>query len=172
MMKINYSNVFALGLSTAFCVLAVFFYHQQQEPFAFIDSEQVLANYEPLLWANESVRNKDNEIEQKMKVFEDSLARLMDTLSIRRGEEENLLNLLNLESNVQRHKLIDSTSIYAQSELEKSIGMFNKLAADYCKKNNLHLLFSTSNNTIVYGTGSKVDVSDKFIKFMEDKNAK
>ncbi|PWJ61118.1 MULTISPECIES: OmpH family outer membrane protein [unclassified Fibrobacter] len=172
-MKITNSlNILALGLSTVFLILAVFFFHQQQEPFAFIDSDQVLAKYEPLLLANDAVRVRDQEIENKMKVYEDSLARLMDSLSVRRGEEEELLNLLNLESNIQRHKLVDSTSIYAQNELKTSIDMFNKMAAKYCKKNKLHLLFSTSNNTIVFGTGSKADVSNSFIKFMEGKNAK
>ncbi|MCF0216373.1 MAG: hypothetical protein HUK21_07865 [Fibrobacteraceae bacterium] len=162
----------ALFLSLTFLVFSITFYSSQQESFSFIDSEQVLAKYEPLVLANEALRLKEQVIEQKMKVFEDSLARLMDTLSVRRGEEENLLNLLNLESNVQRHKLIDSTSIFAQDELKKAVENFNKLAIEYCKNNKLHLLFSTSNNTIIYGSGSKTDASESFITFMEGQNEK
>ncbi len=158
---------FSLVISVAFLAGVLHYASFQQEPFYFIETDVVLEKYSPMVAANESIKLKDQLINEKMKVYEDSLSRLIDSLSIRRGNEESLLSLLNLESNVQRHKMIDSTSKVASDLMKNAVESFNAIAAEFCKKNNIHLLFGTTGNFIVYGSHKKADLTEKFIKYLE-----
>ena len=90
-------------ISAVVFVFCAFFYMNSQNsgPY-FVNTEQVLLEYEPLKIANEQIAHKNTLLESKMRVFEDSLGKIMDSLSVRRGAEEELLELLNLESNVFR----------------------------------------------------------------------
>jgi hypothetical protein len=104
-----------------------------------------------------------------MRVFEDSLAKIMDSLSVRRVAEEELLELLNLESNVFRHKQIDSINVFALSAMKTALDSFDSEIARFCKKAEINVLFGSNANTIIYGTNTKSDLTLAFLEYMENK---
>lgn len=138
--------------------------HQQQGPF-FIDSMATLSADPDMQAVNQRIALQDEELKKNEKAYNDSIARLFDSLSVRRGEEELLVELMNLESNVYRHKKIDSISRASQAELALAIGQFNGKVKVFCEKRGIPVLFASNNNTVVYGTGEKADLTDEYNNF-------
>lgn len=161
---------FSLGLSLLFCFASAYSAFLSQKGPYFIDTERCLQSYQPLLDANKMVEMRDQAIKVKMKTFDDSLAHLMDTVSEHRAKGEELLSLLNLESNVYRHQLLDSTSHFAQASMAEALDSFNSTAGLFSKKDGIPVLFGSSNNTVVFGSGKKADKTEAFLQYMEHLN--
>lgn len=101
-----------------------------------------------------------------MKVYEDSLAVIMDSVAEHKYLAE--LELLNLESNVYRHQMIDKTSRRANEILKTSLDSFNLVVARFAKQENIPVLFGASSNFIVYGAGSQADFTSKMQLFLKE----
>ena len=144
-------------------------YNRPSGPY-FIDSVRSLSADPGMLAVNEKIAIQDEILKKNERAYDDSIARLLDSLSVRRGDEEILVDLMNLESNVYRHKKIDSIGAQSRVEVENAIGRFNEKAALFCQKNGIQVLFASSNNTIVYGTGEKADKTDELVKFLGSNN--
>lgn len=155
--------------AVVFVICTVFYANSQNNGPYFLNTEQVLLEYEPLKIVNEQIAHKNTLLESKMRTFEDSLAKIMDSLSVRRGAEEELLELLNLESNVFRHKQIDSVNAFALSAMKTALDSFDSEIARFCKKEKINVLFGSNANTVIYGTNTKSDITLAFLKFMENK---
>lgn len=54
-------------------------------------------------------------------------------------------------------------------KLQNVYEKINAAMADYAKKNGLDIVFATSNGSIVYGEGSKVDITEDFLVFLNDR---
>ena len=76
---------------------------------------------------------------------------------------------MNLESNVYRKKKIDSISKVSQTELAVAIEQFNGRVKVFCEKRGIPVLFASNNNTVVYGTGEKADLTNEYINFYGSK---
>jgi len=132
----------------------------------FIETDKALTSFAPLVEANQIVEIKDKAWRAQMKVYEDSLTRVMDSVANHRRLPE--LELLNQEANVARHKMIDSTSRWATNALKVAIDSFNVVTTDFSKKQNLGILFGAAGNTVVYGTGTRADKTQELVKYMEN----
>lgn len=134
----------------------------------FIETDRVLSVYKPLIDANMQVKVKDQVWRDQIKVYEDSLVSLLDSVS----EHKRLadLELLNLETNVLRHNMVDSTSRLASKVLALAIDSFNVVTANYANMRCFDILFGAVNNTIVFGTGTKADKTSDFIEYLESFN--
>ena len=115
---------------------------------------------------NQKIAMQDELLKKQEQVFNDSIAKLLDTLSVRRGDEEKLIDLMNLESNVFRHKMVDSISTASHAEVEMVMKSFNERAKAFSEDNGINVLFGTGENFVVYGTGTKADMSKKMIEFL------
>ena len=162
--------MFALTASAISLILSVMLLNERPSGPYFIDSTQALSADPGMLAVNEKNAIQDEILKKNERAYDDSIARLLDSLSVRRGDEEILVDLMNLESNVYRHKKIDSIGAQSRVEVENAIGRFNEKAALFCKKNGIQVLFASSNNTIVYGTGEKADKTDELVKFLGSNN--
>ena len=136
----------------------------------FIDSNAVLAIDSEMQAVNKKIAIQDEILKKEEQAFNDSIAHLLDSLAIRRGNEESLIDLMNLESNIFRHKKIDSIATSSRVEIEKAISSFNERTKRFGLKKRISVLFGASNNTIVYGSGSKADLTKELIKFLGSGN--
>ena len=162
-------TIISLFLAIASLALSInLLRHQHQGPF-FIDSTATLSADPNIQAVNQRIALQDEELKKNEKAYNDSIARLFDSLSVRRGEEELLVELMNLESNVYRHKKIDSISRASQAELALAIGQFNGKVKVFCEKRGIPVLFASNNNTVVYGTGEKADLTNEYINFYGSK---
>ncbi len=135
----------------------------------FIDSAEVLGADSEMQAINQRIGLQDEILKKKEQVFTDSIMGLFDSLSVRNEKDEALVELLNLESNVYRHNMIDSISKASQAEVEVAIKNFNKNVGTYCKRNGIEILFGSNANSVVYGTGTKADKTKELVKFFEEK---
>lgn len=162
-------TIISLFLAIASLALSInLLRHQHQGPF-FIDSTATLSADPNIQAVNQRIALQDEELKKNEKTYNDSIARLFDSLSVRRGEEELLVELMNLESNVYRHKKIDSISKVSQTELAVAIEQFNGRVKVFCEKRGIPVLFASNNNTVVYGTGEKADLTNEYINFYGSK---
>lgn len=156
----------ALLLSAASFAASVFLLANQKTGPFFIESSKALEADAQMVAINQKIALQDEILKKQEQVFNDSIAKLLDTLSVRRGEEEKLIELMNLESNIFRHKMIDSISTASHAEVEKAIQSFNERAKAFSKKNGIKVLFGSGDNFVVYGTGTKADVTNKLVEFL------
>lgn len=160
----------ALLLSVASLVASTFLLKNSVSGPFFIESNKVLEFDNEMLLINQKTALQDEFLRKKEQVFNDSIAKMLDSLAVRRGDEEKLIDLMNLESNVFRHKMIDSIKTTTNIEVQKALESFNKKVKTFCEKNEIIVLFGSGNNSIVYGSGTKADMTDKIIKFLKDEN--
>lgn len=164
------NNIFlcfsAFLLSAASLVASVCLLENRDSGPFFIESKKVLEADAEMQAINQKIALQDELLKKQEQVYNDSIAKLLDTLSVRRGDEEKFIDLMNLESNVFRHKMIDSISTASHAEVEKAIQSFNERAKAFSKKNGIKVLFGSGDNFVVYGTGTKADVSNKLIEFL------
>ena len=140
----------------------------QQGPY-FIDSAVALEADAEMQAVNQKIAAQDAILKKEEQVFNDSIMKLLDSLSIRRGEEESLMELVNLESNIFRHKKIDSIGKATHDEVAIAIEHFNGKVKVYCEKAGIPVLFGSNNNTVVYGTGKKSDKTKELVTFLGNK---
>ena len=136
----------------------------------FIDSNKVLESDAEMQNINQKIAMQDELLKKEEQVFNDSIAKMLDSLSVRHGDEEKLIDLMNLESNVFRHKKIDSIATASRAEVQNALQSFNEKAKTFSQKNGIKVLFGSGSNFVVYGTGSKADVTNKMIKFLGSEN--
>ena len=158
--------VIALVLSTISLISSFFLNHNRfQGPF-FIESNKVLEADAEMQIINKKIAMQDALFKKEEQVFNDSIAKLLDTLAVRRGDEEKLIDLMNLESNIFRHKKIDSIATATRIEVDKALNAFNERIKLFSQKKGISVLFGTNDNSIVYGSGSKANLTNELIKFI------
>ncbi len=156
----------ALLLSIASLVSAIILYNNHlQGPF-FIESSKVLESDAGMRAINQKIALQDEMLKKEELVFNDSIAKLLDTLAVRRGDEEKLIDLMNLESNIFRHKKIDSISTASRTEVDNALNSFNERIKFFGQKRDIPVLFGSNDNSVVYGTGSKADLTNELIEFI------
>ena len=136
----------------------------------FIDTDAALASDSEMQMINQRIALQDEILKKEEKVFNDSIAKLLDSLTVRRGEEEKLIDLMNMESNIFRHKKIDSIATASHVEVEKAINSFNERIKIFGQEKNISVLFGSNNNTVVYGSGTKADLTKELINFLGSEN--
>ena len=77
---------------------------------------------------------------------------------------------MNMESNIFRHKKIDSIATASHVEVEKAINSFNERIKIFGQEKNISVLFGSNNNTVVYGSGTKADLTKELINFLGSEN--
>ena len=164
------NNIFlcliALLLSAASLAASVWLLKNSAPGPFFIESTKVLEADAEMLAINQKIALLDELLKKQEQVYNDSIAKLLDTLAVRRGDEEKLIDLMNMESNIFRHKMIDSISTASHDEVKKALESFNEKAKTFSQKNGVKVLFGSGSNFVVYGTGTKADLSNKMIEFL------
>lgn len=156
----------SLGVSAFFAVFAVHAFLQTLDGPYFVDTSLIKSRYEPLHAVDVSIGQMEADVQKGMARFDDSLSKLMDSLANGNRKDGELLELLNMESNVARHKMLDSVRIIADMKMREAYGYLDRDIAGYCKRYGVEVLFGTASNTIVYGSGGKSDLTPGLLRYM------
>ena len=152
--------------SLLFMVLAIKTYLSDGDNPFFIDTSEVLSRYEPMLNANRTIGWMDEQIQKRMSVFDDSLAKVLDSLSAGNKSAKDFLEILNMESNVIRHKMVDSIGNIAETMVAGAYNQFDESVASFCQANGIEVLFGTASNFVVYGANGKADRTGALLDYM------
>ncbi len=164
----KYGIVLTFLLSIVSLCSALFLLANRQDGPFFIDSYQTISNSPHIQSINNQIAIQNEAIKRQSLKYSDSIARLLDTLSIKRGEqEETLIELMNLESNIFRHKKIDSLSRESEKQLTLARQAFNSQIESFCVASGISVLFASNNNTVIFGSGTKADKTQEFNHFIE-----
>lgn len=158
-------SLLALAFSLVFGITVINFITDSHQGPYFIDSSKIVSADSEIIFFNAEMIKQQNELNEKLRSFDDSLAHLMDSLSVRRGSEEHLIELLNLERNICERKSRDSVAKDFRNKLENRLKKIDDNLGLFSKKNNLQVLFASNNNTIIFGTGTRADKTDAVLKF-------
>ena len=156
----------ALLLSVASFVASLFVWVNKQTGPFFIDSNAALAVDVEMQTVNKKIALQDKNLKKEEQIFNDSIAKLLDSLAVRRGDEEKLIDLMNMESNIFRHKKIDSIATASRIEIDNALKSFNERIKIFSQKNSIPVLFGSNDNSVVYGTGTKADLTNELIEFI------
>ena len=160
----------SLATSLFFAIFAVkTFCGIPRGPF-FINTSLVLSQYQPLLTTNQALGQIDENIQKKMAVFDDSISRVISTLENVASPEKDLLELLNMESNVTRHKMQDSARIVANLEIQNSYEKLDREISSFCVFYEIDNLFGSATNFVVFGSRGRADYTDKFMQYLGIEN--
>ncbi len=136
----------------------------------FIDTQKAMAAYAPMIHLNKNIQEKDQAWKERIRQREQALMARADSLA----KQNRLIefDVLNLEINVERHKAIDSTGLWASQEMTRLVDRFNGEIVEFSRKKGYQILFGTGNSTIVYGSGTMADKTAEFIDFLENHHEK
>jgi len=158
--------VVSISFSLFFALFALELFSDMQQGPYFVDTSLIKSRYEPLHAVDVSIGQMEADVQKGMARFDDSLSKLMDSLANGNRKDGELLELLNMESNVARHKMLDSVRIIADMKIREAYGYLDRDIAGYCKRYGVEVLFGTASNTIVYGSGGKSDLTPGLLRYM------
>lgn len=145
--------------------------------YGFVNTEKLLNSFVESQKALDEVKQAEEKwnteravIEDSLKAFEQRLAESYEKLSVAEKTEKKKEQVARLEE-LGRFNQARANSIQ-QLRVQKLQTVYEKInaaMADYAKKNGLDIVFATSNGSIVYGEGSKVDITEDFLVFLNDR---
>lgn len=166
----NKIAVVALLLSIALLLLSFVAFDKCSVNPYFISTSIALEADNQMQAINQRIGVQDAILKKKEQVFADSIMGVYDSVSVRNAKNDSLIELLNLESNVFRHNMIDSVSSASQKEISEAIEKFNKKIDEFCKKNGISILFGANSGSIIYGVDTKADKTKELVKYIGGTN--
>lgn len=166
----NMNKVLFLSLVAAAAFLAGSVYFSKNTcvgPY-FFESESTLASYVPVQQINEKIAKQDAIIKEIEKSYLDSIVGLFDSTDSNQKPSQDMVDLLNLESNIFVHKKTDSLLTSMQADLAFAMKKFDADVALFCQKKGIPVMFSSNGNSVVYGTNSKADLTKDLTNFFGD----
>ncbi|MCL4103376.1 periplasmic chaperone for outer membrane proteins Skp [Fibrobacter sp. UWH9] len=145
--------------------------------YGFVNTEKLLNSFVESQKALDEVQQAETKwnterlvIEDSLKAFEARVVESYEKLSVAEKTAMKKEQVSRIEE-LGRFNQARANSIQ-QLRVQKLQNVYEKINAamsDFAKKNGLDIVFATSNGSIVYGEGSKVDVTDDFLVFLNDR---
>lgn len=178
------SKLYIGGLLGAFifCFFSVYRWATPTGP-VFLNAEQIMPELASMRAANAEIGARDQAWREELRRSGDSLKSLVDSMSrlyasagaAQRAQFKAELDLLNMESNVARHKGILATTAFSAQRTKAALEESNRLIQQFARGRNYTLVLGTAPGVVLYGAGGRADVSKAFIEYAhntEVKNAK
>ena len=145
--------------------------------YGFVNTEKLMNSFVESQKALEEVKqaeekwNSDRElIEDSLKAFEKRMMESYDKLSVAEKTDLKKEQVSRIEE-LGRFNQARASAIQ-ELRLQKLQSVYEKINAsmsDFAKKKGLDIVFASSNGSIVYGDGSKVDITEDFLVFLNDR---
>lgn len=172
----KFFSILALTISLA-GVIYVAFHEKKEVHYGFVNTERLLNSFVESQKALDEVNQVDNKwnveravIEDSLKAFEQRLNESYDKLSVAEKIEKKREQTARIEE-LRRFDMARANSIQ-QLRVQKLQSVYEKINVaiiDFAKENGLDIIFASSNGSIVYGDGSKVDFTDDFLNFLNNR---
>ncbi|OWV05082.1 OmpH family outer membrane protein [Fibrobacter sp. UWH1] len=155
----------------------VYQHNQNEVHYGFVNTEKLLNGFVESRKAVDEVKKAEEKwnaersvIEDSLKAFETRAAENYEKLSVAEKTKLKKEQIARIEE-LGRFNQVRANAIQ-QLNVEKLQGIYEKINAamvDFAKKQKLDIVFASSNGSIVYGDGSKVDITEDFLVFLNDR---
>lgn len=173
------ANVFALValILSAVGIIYCIFVHETSVRYGFINTEKMLNTFVDAQKVRDQMLAEESKWNDAEKVIEDSLATFeerlkleYDTASIEtkkrlKSEQTHRMEELGRFEQAKKDGLQKMQSELMAPVYEK----INGSLAEYAKEHGLDVVFASSNGSIVYGDGSRADLTEDFVLFLNNK---
>ncbi len=171
-------NIFIIPtLLSLASIIAVIYYHTTSVRYGFVNTEKMLSSFVESQKVFDDLRAEEEKwlaekriIEDSLVSFERDLENKYESLSIEekiKAKKEHLNRIEELgKFNIAREKAIQALQIEKMTSVYQKI---NSSIQEFAKKEKLDIVFASSNGSIVYGDGSKVDVTGEFVLFLNSR---
>jgi hypothetical protein len=144
---------------------------------AFVDTKLVLDSFQPAIRSNELVKKESERILKDQKIIEDKIANYVqiitkeyDAASLPQKKiYQDSLAVLNQELNqfkgVNQRKLQE----FAQKQMADVLSQVNAFLVEYGQAENYDIIFGTTNGSVIYGTGTKLDITKQVSVALNEK---
>lgn len=152
----------------------VAYYQYKTVHYGFVNTERLLNSFSEAKKAVDEINVEMEKwnaqrtiIEDSLKAFEKRMEESYASLSVEKKKElksEQISRIEELGRFNQAQK-----NFVEEKRLEKLNGVYQKINAamnDFAKENGLDVVFASSNGSIVYGDGTKADLTEKFIQYL------
>ncbi|PWJ61117.1 MULTISPECIES: OmpH family outer membrane protein [unclassified Fibrobacter] len=169
----NVISLLAIAAAIAgFLVLGIS--KQSQISYGFVNTEKLLESFVESNRAMEEIRAEEKKwvesrtiIEDSLKAFEQRVSLIYDTASVKKKTELKDEQVRRIE---ELGRFNQSYSNRIQNmRVEKLGSIYQKINTamnDYAREKGLDVVFASSNGSIVYGDGSKADITADFLVFL------
>lgn len=158
-------------------VAYVVFLNQNEVHYGFVNTEKLMNSFVESQKALDEVKQAEGKWDADRAVIEDSL-KAFETRMLESYEKLSVLEKTNMKK--EQVSRIEELSRFNQARasaiqelrLQKLQSVYEKINAsmsDFAKKKGLDIVFASSNGSIVYGDGSKVDITEDFLVFLNDR---
>ncbi|MBR5694566.1 MAG: OmpH family outer membrane protein [Fibrobacter sp.] len=145
--------------------------------YGFVNTERLLNEFSESKKAIEKIDDEKKKwdeqrtiISDSLKAFETRMEKMYDSLSIgekkkikeeqlHRIEEFNHFNQASAKS-LEKRRVEELQAIYEK---------INAAMVDFAGEKNIDIVFATSNGNIVYGNGTSADLTDDFLRFLNER---
>jgi len=145
--------------------------------YGFVNTERLLNGFSESKKAVEKIEEEQKKwetqrlvIEDSLKAFEKRMESAYAGLSIEQKnamKKEQFQRIEELDHfNQARAKSIEMRRV---EELQGIYQKINVAMEDFAHEKKLDIVFASSNGNIVYGNGSSVDLTDEFVRFLNDR---
>lgn len=158
-------------------IAAVGYYHSTCIRYGFVNTEKMLSSFVESQRVLDNLRNEEEKWLAEKSIIEDSLASFerdlenkYESLSAEekiKAKKEHMNRIEELgKFNIAREKAIQALQIEKMNSVYQKI---NSSMQEFAKEKKLDIVFASSNGSIVYGDGSKADVTEEFILFLNSR---
>ena len=172
------SFIAALAIIFSIAALAaVAYFHNNNINYGFVNTEKLLNSFVESQKALDEIRIEEdrwvmerNVIEDSLKAFEKRIAASYEKLSVDEKRKVNAEHVSRIEE-LGRFNQARSTAIQ-NKRIEKLQNVYQKINAamvDFASENGFDVVFASSNGSIVYGDGSDADLTEKFLRFLNNR---
>lgn len=166
----------AIIISVASLVTVAHFQHETVK-YGFVNTEKLLNSFVESQRALDDIRAEEETwaterkvIEDSLKAFEERTVATYEKLSVDEKRKAKAEQVSRIEE-LGRFNQARSTAI-ENKRLEKLQGVYQKINAamvDFASENGLDVVFASSNGSIVYGDGTDADLTEKFLRFLNNR---
>lgn len=158
-------------------IVFCFLVHETTVRYGFINTERMLNSFVEAQKVREKLLAEESKWDNAKKVMEDSLAAFenrmaskYDTLTIEAKKKLKSEQIRRIEELGRFDQAKRDGLQKMQSELMGPVYKnINETLAEYAKEHGLDVIFASSNGSIVYGDGSRADITEDFVLFLNRK---
>lgn len=176
----NKFSTFLAALAIVFSVAGlsvVAYFHNSKVNYGFVNTEKMLNSFVESQKALDEIRAEEEQwikertvIEDSLKAFEKYIDSTYSKLSVDEKRKVKSEHVSRIEE-LGRFNQARSTAIQ-NKRLEKLQSVYQKInaaMADFASERGLDVVFASSNGSIVYGDGTDADLTEKFLRFLNNR---
>lgn len=177
-MKKVISVVAAISIVLSLCSIAmVVYYKTNRINYGFVNTEKLLNSFVESQKALDEIRAEEEKwtaertvIEDSLRAFEERMKETYTNLSVneKKRMKEEQVNRIEELGRFNQARSVNIQNMRAE-KLQNIYQKINAAMDDFALNRGIDIVFASSNGSIVYGDGTKADLTDDFLLFLNQR---